>query len=157
MYLSTRAAVTASSESNQSAKGERPASRYSSILKIPGILFYFVLFSYFSFYTFSPVGNLKSNYYVIIVSFKLLLSNLCSIFREQIVQIRHRKAAGEALLAEHVGDRLRLALLQFPDFFLDRAGRDEAVGVHGLRLANAVRAVNRLRLHRRVPPRVVKH
>src|SRR5208282_6322428 len=71
-----------------------------------------------------------------------------SIFREQIIQIRGGEAAGKAFLAQHVGNRLRLALLQFPDFFLDGAGRDEAVGVHGLRLADAMRTVNGLRLDR---------
>src|SRR5438046_2520320 len=80
-----------------------------------------------------------------------------SVLREQVIQIRLREAAGEAFLAQHVADRLRLALLEFPDFFLHRARRDEAVGVHRLRLADAVGAVNGLRLHRRIPPRIVKH
>ena len=61
-----------------------------------------------------------------------------SILREQIFQIRRREDAGKAFLAQHVGDGLCLALLQFPDFFLDGAGRDEAIGVHRLRLADAV-------------------
>ena len=49
------------------------------------------------------------------------------------------------------------ALLQFPDFFLDRAGRDQPVGVHGLGLANAVRAIDGLRFDGGVPPRIVQH
>jgi len=32
------------------------------------------------------------------------------------IQVRGRKAAGEAFLAQHVGNRLRLALLQFQIF-----------------------------------------
>ena len=78
-----------------------------------------------------------------------LQTQTASILREQILQIRRREAARETFLAQHVGDRLRLALLQFPNFFLDRAGRNEPVGVYGLRLADAMRTVNRLRLHRR--------
>ena len=66
------------------------------------------------------------------------VKNLASVFREQIFQIRRGEAAGETFFAQHVGNCLRLALLQFPDFFLDRAGRDEPVGVYGLRLADAV-------------------
>src|ERR1700690_3000015 len=75
-----------------------------------------------------------------------------SIFREKILQIRGREAAGEAFLAEHVGDGLRLVLLQFPDFFLDRAGRNQPVGVDGLRLADAMRTVDGLRLDGGIPP-----
>ena len=36
------------------------------------------------------------------------------------------EVGGEALLAQNVGDGLGLALLQFPDLFLHRAGRDQA-------------------------------
>jgi len=45
-----------------------------------------------------------------------------SVFREEIFQIRRGEAAGEAFFAQHVGNRLCFALLQFPDFFLHRAG-----------------------------------
>jgi hypothetical protein len=34
---------------------------------------------------------------------------------------------------------LRLALLEFPDFFLDGPGGDEPVGIHRLGLADPVR------------------
>jgi hypothetical protein len=60
------------------------------------------------------------------------------IFRKQIFQIRRRQAAGKSFFTEDIGNGLRLALLQFPDFFLDGAGRDQAVGIHGLRLANTM-------------------
>ena len=80
-----------------------------------------------------------------------------SLLREQIFQFRLREAAGEAFFAQHVSDGFGLALLQFPNFFLHRAGRDEAVCVDGLCLAHAMRAVNSLRLDGRIPPRIVKH
>jgi hypothetical protein len=60
------------------------------------------------------------------------------LFREQIFQIRRRKAAGETFLAQHVGNGLRLVLLQFPDFFLNGSGCNQPVGVDGLRLADTV-------------------
>jgi hypothetical protein len=45
-----------------------------------------------------------------------------SILREQILQVALRQAARKALFPEHVGDRLRFALLQLPDLFLHGAG-----------------------------------
>src|ERR1039458_3774786 len=64
------------------------------------------------------------------------LSNLeYSILREQILQIRLGQAAREAFLAEHVGNRLRFALLQLPELLFHGAGRDQAVGIDGLGLA----------------------
>ena len=50
--------------------------------------------------------------------------------------------------------RSRLRLLQLEDLLLDRVPGDQAVGEHRLRLADAVGAVDRLRLDRRVPPGV---
>ena len=50
--------------------------------------------------------------------------------------------------------RSRLRLLQLEHLLLDRVARDQPVGEHAARLADAVRAVDRLRLDRRVPPRV---
>src|SRR6185295_4923935 len=49
---------------------------------------------------------------------------------------------------------LRLALLELGDLLLDGAAGEEAIGDDGTVLADAVRAVDRLRLDCRVPPRV---
>src|SRR5271156_2295917 len=76
---------------------------------------------------------------------------------EQVIEIGLAEAAGEALLAEHVLRELRLALLQAPDFFLDRALGDKAIGDDGAILPDAVRAVDRLRLDGGVPPWIVEH
>ena len=55
-----------------------------------------------------------------------------------------RKALGEAFLAQNVGDGLGLALLKFPDFFLDGARGDKAVGIDGAGLTNTMGTINRL-------------
>ena len=44
------------------------------------------------------------------------------ILREQVFQVRLGEAAGEAFLAEHIGDGLGLALLQLPDLVFHGAG-----------------------------------
>src|SRR5260221_4267681 len=74
------------------------------------------------------------------------------ILAEQVFQVGLGKAAGEAFFAEHVGDGLGFALLQFPNFFLDGAGGDQPVGVDRAGLADAMVAVDGLGFHRRVPP-----
>ena len=81
---------------------------------------------------------------------------LRSIFREQVLEIVLRQALREPLLPEHVGDGLRLALLEFPNLFFNRSGRDEPVGIDGARLADAVRAVDGLGLDGGIPPRIVE-
>jgi len=42
-------------------------------------------------------------------------------FGEQVFEICFREAAGEAFLAQDIGDGLGFALLEFPNFFLDRS------------------------------------
>src|SRR5256885_17071982 len=79
-----------------------------------------------------------------------------SIFRKQIFEINLGEAAGEAFFAEDVGDGLRFALLEVPNFFFDGAGRDEPIGGDVLRLADAVRAIDGLRFDGGVPPGVGK-
>jgi len=49
-----------------------------------------------------------------------------------------------------------LRCLQLPDLLLDGAGGDEAVGVDGAGLADAMSAVNGLRFDGRIPPRIVE-
>ena len=78
------------------------------------------------------------------------------IFREKIFQIDLRKVPGKSLFAKHVGNGLRFALLQIPNFFFNGAGRNQAIRIHGAGLPNAMRTINRLRFHRRVPPRIVE-
>src|SRR5439155_25566181 len=79
-----------------------------------------------------------------------------SVLGKQILQIRLRQTAREAFFAQHVGNRLSLALLQFPDLFLDRSWRNQPVGVDGLGLADAMRAINGLGFDSGVPPRIVQ-
>ena len=71
-----------------------------------------------------------------------------SVLGEEVFEVGLGEAAGEAFLAEDVRDGLGFALLQVPDFLLDGAGGDEAVGVDGAGLADAMGAVNGLRLRR---------
>ena len=78
------------------------------------------------------------------------------IFCKQVFEVAFREAAGEAFFAEDIGDGLRLGLLQFPDLLLDGAGRDEAVSVDGLGLANPMRAVDGLGFNSRIPPGIVE-
>ena len=52
---------------------------------------------------------------------------------------------------------MAFALLEVPDFFLHRAGRDEFVGVDSFSLSDAVRAVNGLGFHGGVPPWIVQY
>src|SRR5262245_44777716 len=79
--------------------------------------------------------------------------------------IERRKQAFDVQLGEPAG-RLRriaeerageagLAALEQEHALLDAAGRVELVDEHRLRLADAVGAVGRLRLARRVPPWIV--
>ena len=76
-------------------------------------------------------------------------------FAEEEFQIGFGEALGEAFLAEDVRDGLAFALLEVPDFFLNRSGGDKFVGVDGFGLADTVGAVNGLRFHGRIPPRIV--
>ena len=62
--------------------------------------------------------------------------------------------ANSASSSMHGPEQARLALLQRHHLLLDRAGRDQPVDHDGAGLPDAVRAVDRLRLGRRVPPRV---
>src|SRR3989442_1603097 len=81
----------------------------------------------------------------------LQLNRFGSILREQLVQIVLRQTAGEAFFTQHVADGLRLALLQFPDLFLDRARSDEPVGVHRAGLTDAMQRSGNCRSARRKP------
>src|SRR5690349_5526537 len=79
------------------------------------------------------------------------------ILRKQIFQIRLGQTARKTFFAEHVRNRLRLALLQLPNLFFHRSRRNQSISVDGLRLADAMRAIDGLRFHGRVPPRIVEH
>jgi len=61
-----------------------------------------------------------------------------SVLGEEIIEIGLGEAAGEAFLAENVGDGFGFGLLEFPDLFFDRSRGDQAVGVDGAGLAYAV-------------------
>src|SRR5262245_61790127 len=78
------------------------------------------------------------------------------VFGEQVFQIRLGEAAREALFAEHISNRLGFALLQFPNLFFDRSGRDQPVRIDCLGLTDAMRAVDGLSLDCRVPPRIIQ-
>src|SRR6266545_1818018 len=80
-----------------------------------------------------------------------------SFRREQVLQVGAREGAGESVLTQDVAGERGLALLQLPDLLLQRAQRQQPVGDDGAGLADAVRPVDGLRLHRRVPPRVEEH
>src|SRR5689334_20545980 len=58
------------------------------------------------------------------------------------------------ILAEDRVGQLTLGLLQLDDPLLDRVVRDETRGDHATRLPDAVRTIDRLRFHGRVPPRI---
>src|SRR5207247_9868878 len=77
--------------------------------------------------------------------------------REQVFQIVLGQAARETFLAQHVADGLGLALLEFPDFFLDGSRGDESVGIDGAGLADAMRAIDGLGFDGRVPPGIIEH
>src|SRR5205814_10592463 len=87
----------------------------------------------------------------------MLLAVSLSILREEVLEVVLGQAAGEAFLAQHVTNGLRLALLEFPDFLLNGSGGDEPIGVDGASLADAMGAVYGLRFDGRVPPGIVKH
>ena len=75
--------------------------------------------------------------------------------RQQQLQILSPQIANQAGVGAH--DRVgqsSLRGLQLEHLLLDGVARDEPVGEHGPRLPDAVRAVDRLRLDGRVPPRV---
>src|SRR5439155_8995741 len=80
-----------------------------------------------------------------------------SLLREQVFQIVLGQAARETFLAQHVADGLGLALLEFPDFFLDGSRADESVGIDGAGLADAMRAIDGLGFDGRVPPGIIEH
>ena len=77
--------------------------------------------------------------------------------RQDSAQAVKVQDAREALLLHHRGGERGFLFLQGADFFLDGVPGDQAVGHHLVLLANAVGAVDGLRLHRRVPPRVEEH
>jgi len=64
--------------------------------------------------------------------------------------------AGEGFFLHHGIGEGGFVLLQGQDFLLHGVGGDEAVGDDGLGLADAVRAVDGLRLDGGIPPRVAE-
>ena len=75
--------------------------------------------------------------------------------REEHLQLLAADLRQHALILaeDRVGERA-LRRLQLEDLLLDRVPRDEPRRDHAPRLADAVRAVDRLRLDRRIPPRI---
>ncbi len=75
--------------------------------------------------------------------------------RQQRVQVAFVEAEAFAAAAafEHGIGQLGLARLQLFDAFFHRARRDQAIHEHRFVLADAVRAIARLRLGRGIPPR----
>lgn len=85
------------------------------------------------------------------------LSALFSVLREEVFEIGRGQVFGKALFAQDIADGLGFSLLEFPDLFFHRAGRDQTIGVHRLGLADSMGSIDRLGLNRRVPPRIVEH
>src|SRR5688572_33408513 len=74
---------------------------------------------------------------------------------EQTLNLLPREVVRQRLLSAESGfDDGALLLLERQNLLLHRAARDELVAGHHARLADAVRAIRGLVLHRRVPPRV---
>ena len=84
---------------------------------------------------------------------------LISILGEQIAEVvgGQRFHHGGVGRVDGRGDDRLLAALEREDLLLDRARGDHLHDVDGLLLPDAVRAVRRLILHRRIPPRIVVH
>ena len=76
---------------------------------------------------------------------------------KQEPQVLQGEALGKLLLAQHVGHQRALLLLERADLLLDALAHQQAVGHHVAGLADAVRAVNGLVFHRRIPPRIEQH
>src|SRR5204862_5637382 len=74
---------------------------------------------------------------------------------EQIIEVLSVKAPDGAAGIEGRGGKPALFILQFDDPLFDRARGDQFIDKDGLCLADAVGAVGRLVLDRRVPPWVV--
>ena len=64
---------------------------------------------------------------------------------------------GEALFLHHGGGEGGFFFLEGADFLLDRIGGEQPIGDHGARLADAVRAIYRLRFDGGIPPRVAEN
>ncbi|WP_173878246.1 hypothetical protein [Singulisphaera sp. GP187] len=68
-------------------------------------------------------------------------------------RIGRKLQLGSVRVQDRVG-KVALLLLELEDLLFDRVPADQAVREHALGLADPVRTVDRLRFHRRVPPRV---
>src|ERR1051326_5056158 len=79
------------------------------------------------------------------------------IFAKEVFQIRLGQAVSKPFLAQHVRDGLGFPLLEFPDLFLNRSRRNQAVGIDSARLANAVRTVDGLSFDGGIPPWIIEH
>src|SRR4051812_17712804 len=75
--------------------------------------------------------------------------------REEVVDVVLDEGAGQRAAIDRGVGEAGFAALQFEDLLLDRAGRDQLVDEDRLVLADAMRAIGRLRLGRRVPPGVI--
>src|ERR1041385_850152 len=82
-------------------------------------------------------------------------SSLLAERREEVVDVRFGERGERGSGFEDRVGEVALSLLQPEHALLDAAGDDEAVHEYGPRLAHAVRAIRRLRLGCRVPPRLV--
>jgi hypothetical protein len=84
------------------------------------------------------------------------LARAASGRRKQFLDVRLGELQSAAVRGvQHCGDQGAFAVLQYLHLFLDGAERDQAVHEEVPILADAVRTVGRLVLHRRVPPGVV--
>ena len=63
---------------------------------------------------------------------------------------------GQGFFLYDFGGESRFFFLQSPDFFFDRIFCDQAVGVHGIDLADTVSAIDGLGLYGWIPPRIIQ-
>src|SRR5882757_8203369 len=76
---------------------------------------------------------------------------------EKEIEILHIKRAGGFSDAEHIEREARLALLQGANLLLDAVLDEEPVGHDLVSLTDAMSAIDGLRFHGGIPPRIEEH
>ena len=76
--------------------------------------------------------------------------------REDELKVAHIEVTCKPFIPEDVGDKRGLLVLKHTDLLLDRISREETVGNNLVLLSDTVRSINRLVLHRRVPPWIIE-